>query len=99
MEKLFKLKITCILAILTFFSAQIKAQNSFQWRGENRDGVYNEQGLLKSWPEGGPSLLWESLDAGKGYSSPVIYDNRLYITGLNEDGDKEIFSAYDLSGK
>jgi outer membrane protein assembly factor BamB len=99
MVKLFKLKITCILAILTLFAAQIKAQNSFQWRGENRDGVYNEQGLLKSWTEGGPSLLWESLDAGKGYSSPVIYDNRLYITGLNEDGEKEIFSAYDLSGK
>jgi outer membrane protein assembly factor BamB len=75
------------------------AQESYQWRGENRDGIYSEQGLLKLWPEGGPQLLWEALDAGKGYSSPVIVSGRLYITSLNEDGDKEVFSAYGLDGK
>jgi hypothetical protein len=30
----------------------------FQWRGENRNGIYNEEGLKDQWPEGGPELLW-----------------------------------------
>src|SRR5437870_1821082 len=29
-----------------------------QWRGPKRDGVSKETGLLKSWPAGGPKLLW-----------------------------------------
>jgi outer membrane protein assembly factor BamB len=99
MERIYKSKIICILLIISFFSLQIKAQESFQWRGKNRDGIYSGQGLLQSWPENGPSLLWEILDAGKGYSSPVIVDNILYVTGLNEEGDKEIFSAYDQNGQ
>ena len=39
------------------------------------------------------------MDAGKGYSSPVIVGDRLYITGMNEDETQEIFSAYTLDGK
>lgn len=45
-----------------------------------RSGTYPETGLLKEWPAGGPKLLWETMDAGKGYSSPVIVGDRLYLT-------------------
>ena len=41
-------------------------------------------------PPGGPKLLWETMDAGKGYSSPVIVGDRLYLTGMNEDETQEI---------
>ena len=30
-----------------------------QWRGPRRDGISDEKGLLASWPEGGPKLLWK----------------------------------------
>ena len=75
------------------------AQTPYGWRGAERNGSYSETGLLKSWPAGGPKLLWESDDVGKGYSSPVIVGDRLYITGLNDDEEKEIFLAYTLDGK
>ena len=39
------------------------------------------------------------MDIGKGYSSPVIVGDKLFITGMNEDENKEIFSAYSLDGK
>jgi outer membrane protein assembly factor BamB len=74
------------------------AQSQHGWRGENRDGIYNESGLLKLWPADGPGQLWATEDAGKGYSSPVIVGDRLYITGLDEDENKEVFSAYTLDG-
>jgi outer membrane protein assembly factor BamB len=89
---------TC--AINMCLCVQLMNAQSFQgWRGANRDGIYRESGLLKTWPEGGPQLLWETLDLGKGFSSPVIAGDRLYITGLNEDGDREVFFAYSLDGK
>ena len=77
----------------------ISAQTPYGWRGPERNGVYPETGLLTNWPDDGPELLWETMDAGKGYSSPVIADGRIYLTGLNEDEDREIFSAYTLDGK
>ena len=75
------------------------AQSPYGWRGPERDGVYFENGLLKEWPSEGPELLWETMELGKGYSSPVIVDGRLYITGMDEEGTQEIFFAYSLDGK
>jgi len=95
-----RLKRLCLLSIMTFlFVTTISAQSPYGWRGPDRSGYYSETGLLKSWPEEGPELLWETMDAGKGYSSPVIVGDRIYLTGMNEDEDKETFSAYSLDGK
>ncbi len=88
------LAMTLLLMITT-----VTAQSQFGWRGPDRNGIYPETGLLKTWPADGPQQVWETLDVGKGYSSPVIMGDRLYITGMNEDEDKEIFSAYTLDGK
>ena len=87
-----------LLLLMCLFTHLATAQ-SYSWRGENRDGIYNETKLLKSWPEDGPQQLWEALDLGKGYSSPMIVNDKLYITGMNEDGDKETFMTYSLDGK
>jgi outer membrane protein assembly factor BamB len=50
-----------------------------QWRGPDRDGVSKETGLLPSWPQGGPKLLWRVDDVGGGYSTPSIAGDRLYL--------------------
>ncbi|MCG8578775.1 MAG: PQQ-binding-like beta-propeller repeat protein [Bacteroidales bacterium] len=94
------LKITLIAIIVCCLGIQTTtAQNQHGWRGPNRDGAYPDTELLKEWPAEGPELLWETLDAGKGWSSPVIVDDRLYLTGMNEDESKEIFSAYTIKGE
>ncbi len=67
-----------------------------QWRGPRRDGVSDETGLLPRWPEGGPKLLWKAEGLGRGWSSPVIVEGRLYITG-DVDDDLVIF-AFDTAG-
>ncbi|MBQ4541112.1 MAG: PQQ-binding-like beta-propeller repeat protein [Alistipes sp.] len=77
-------------------SAQV---TPYGWRGPARNGVYPETGLLKQWPASGPEKLWETMDAGKGYSSPVVVGDKIYLTGMNEDQSMETFSAYTLEGK
>ncbi|HEX8139639.1 MAG TPA: PQQ-binding-like beta-propeller repeat protein [Pyrinomonadaceae bacterium] len=66
-----------------------------QWRGPNRDGISQETGLLKEWPEGGPPLVWKAKGAGTGYSSLAISAGRLYTMGLR--GDREYVIAFDIS--
>jgi outer membrane protein assembly factor BamB len=74
-----------------FGNAQIS-----EWRPENRTGVSAETGLLKSWPEDGPTLLWSNVDLPKGYSSVSFGNNIIYITGLK--GSDEILVALDMKG-
>jgi outer membrane protein assembly factor BamB len=68
-----------------------------QWRGKFRDGISDDKGLLQSWPEGGPKLLWKATGLGKGWSSPIIVGDTLYITG--DVGEDLVIFALDLGGK
>jgi outer membrane protein assembly factor BamB len=58
-----------------------------QWRGPDRSDVSKETGLLKSWPQGGPRLLWTYREAGVGYSGPAIVGDRLYSMGADDDNE------------
>ncbi len=78
--------VSCVLSISMFVSAQ----NINQWRGETRMGIYNENGLLKEWPESGPALVWHYDGLGKGFSSPIINSGKIYITGM-EGSDGYIY--------
>lgn len=68
-----------------------------QWRGPRRDGISAEKGLLQEWPEGGPTVLWKTDGLGKGWSSPIIVGERLYITG--DVGDDLVVFAFDHDGR
>ena len=58
-----------------------KHEKVYEWRGENRSGIYNETNLLGSWPEEGPNLVWEYDGIGNGYGSPIFTDDRMYVVG------------------
>jgi outer membrane protein assembly factor BamB len=74
-----------------------------QWRGPNRDGISAETGLLKTWPEGGPKLLWEIKGLGIGYSSVAISGGKLYTMGdrsieeQSRSKKTQCVIAYDLA--
>ena len=81
--------------ILTFLSAtiftNIIAQDISQWRGTNRDGIYNETGLLKKWPESGPKLLWHFDELDEGHTSAAVTSTGIFTTGMI-DGKGFIFA-------
>lgn len=54
------------------------------WRGPERTNRSPDEGLKKSWPDGGPELLWTFDNGGKGYSAPVIVGDRIYFTGSRD---------------
>ncbi len=63
-----------------------------QWRGPNRDGVSEEKGLRKEWPKEGPALLWRASDIGRGYSTPAVVGERLYLLA-SEGADNELVES------
>ena len=87
--------LVCVLLLIT--AHQSIGQKVYQWRGDNRDGVYNENKLMKSWPEKGPELLWFNEEIGQGYAAPVVTNDQLLING-EADSTSYLF-AFDLKGK
>jgi outer membrane protein assembly factor BamB len=78
-------------------SAAIVYCQLYEWRGPDRTGIYNETGLLKKWPDGGPKLLWEASKMGDGYSSATVTDDAVYVTGRKDSSD--VLTALTLDGK
>ncbi len=75
-----KTKIAFVLAIIIFTQCTKKVEIS-QWRGENRNGIYQEENLLEKWPEDGPELIWENKDLGCGYSSAAVISDKVITAG------------------
>ena len=88
-----------LLLLVAFFGSSAYAQtnNDSQWRGEQRNGIYNETGLLKKWNINGPDLIWKYDGLGEGHSSVAISAGKIYVTGLAEDKGK--LFVFDTSGK
>jgi outer membrane protein assembly factor BamB len=89
------IKVSLVL-LLVAITANAYCQQ-YGWRGPGRTGIYNETGLLKSWPAEGPTLLWEASGIGMGYSSVTVTSDAVYITGIK--GSKDNLTAFTQDGK
>jgi len=52
-----------------------------QFHGPHRDNLCQETGLLRSWPEQGPKLLWTARGIGHGFATVSIAGGRLLPAG------------------
>ncbi len=89
-RKITALTLICIVSISSF------GQDFWEWRGPGRTGVFNETGLLKSWPAEGPELIWSVEELPDGYSSVSVANNTIYFTGIVDSTD--VLVAVDTKG-
>ncbi|MBE9519089.1 MAG: PQQ-like beta-propeller repeat protein [Bacteroidetes bacterium] len=89
--------ISILLFGLSQACQQEKVQESAQWRGANRDGIFHETELLDQWPEEGPELLWVFEGLGQGFAAPALTTDGLFVNGEHE-GNSYLFGL-DLEGK
>jgi hypothetical protein len=83
--------------ILVLAAASVSAADWPQFHGPNSDNKSPDTGLLKSWPDGGPSRIWEAAGIGEGYSSLAIVGDRIYTSGAIEGAC--VVTALDVDGK
>ena len=50
-----------------------------QWRGVNRDGVWNETGIIEKFDAPEVRIRWR-VPVSSGYSGPTVADGRVFVT-------------------
>ena len=81
-----------ILVMCRTSSEELPKDDWPQFRGPNRDGIATSTGLLESWPEEGPRLMWK-VPIGQGFSGITVAGNMLYTGFAGED--REYLGCYD----
>src|SRR5262245_28767884 len=70
-----------LLGLTAVFSLNgiVHADDWPQWLGPQRDGVWRETGIVKTFPTGGPPVRWRT-PIGGGYAGPAVAQGRGYVT-------------------
>jgi len=75
---------------LTAFSADWP-----QYLGPDRNGVSSETGLARSWPQGGPRVLW-TVKLGPGFGGASVHSGKVYVLDRVEDKN-DVLRCLDLN--
>ncbi|MFA9391914.1 MAG: PQQ-binding-like beta-propeller repeat protein [Prolixibacteraceae bacterium] len=82
-----KLNKLIILSTLSFVFQISYAQNWTQFRGSNLDGKALEAIAPTHWSPDS-NIVWKTAIEGKGWSSPVVYDDQIWLTSEQNDGQE-----------
>ena len=88
------------LLLILMLPVVLLANDGGNWpcfHGPGRDSISSETGLMQTWPEAGPKLLWTTSGIGHGYSSVSIAADRIFTAGMIEK--QTHVTALDLNGK
>lgn len=83
--------LTCALSLL--------AGSDDRWpeyRGPDGSGRVADADVPLEWEPDSPAIAWKTAVAGKGWSSPVVLEGRVWITNATVDGKQRSVIALDL---
>lgn len=97
-----QLMVGCAAVLLVVgLSGEAGAQQDWQhWRGPGRNGIAPKQKATPTkWSET-ENVLWKTKVPGRGHSSPIIVDGKVFLTTAERTSKKMFALAFDLkSGK
>lgn len=95
MKRTFILPAIALAATVTF---NLQAQNWPQYLGPGRNSISEQKGVLRTWPENGPEILW-TVEVGRGFGGAAIKDGKAYLLD-RDDAVGDRMRCFDLiSGK
>ena len=68
-----------LFAVVAIQAQLANADEWPQWRGENRDGVWSETGIIEKFEGPEIPIRWR-VPIGSGYSGPSVAEGRVYVT-------------------
>ena len=84
-----------LIAIIVMITAGSTLADWPQYLGPDRNSISPEKGILRSWPDNGPEVLW-NVSVGRGFGGPVIKDGKVYLLDRDDKvGDN--LRCFDLS--
>lgn len=67
-----------LVLALAFSATATRADDWPQWGGPHHDGVWREKGIVRSFPESGPTVLWR-VPIHRGYAGPSVADGKVFV--------------------
>ena len=83
------------VVVLMLSLVNICAQDWPQYLGPNRNSTSPQTGILRTWPAGGPEVLW-SANIGIGYGGPVVSNGKVFLLD-RDDATGDMLKCFDLS--
>jgi outer membrane protein assembly factor BamB len=88
-----KAQLTALVVLLSV--ASVFTADWPQYYGPRRDGTSTEKGILRSWPRGGPKVLWTA-PVGIGYGGPIVSGGKVYLLD-RDDKVGDVLKSLDYS--
>jgi outer membrane protein assembly factor BamB len=82
------LSAACAVALAVATTMPLHAEDWPEFRGRGRAGVWNETGILETFPAGGLEVLWRT-PVRAGYSGPAVADGRVFLLDFIPEGEDE----------
>jgi outer membrane protein assembly factor BamB len=80
-------KLFLIAISLTIFPGHAQIKTWTHFRGNNLDGLSSSENAPIKW-SGDSNLVWKVVIHDKGWSSPVVYDDQIWMTTAKPEGEK-----------
>jgi outer membrane protein assembly factor BamB len=84
-----------LLFLSLFASCQNRGDNWTHFRGTGMDGHATVEKAPLHWTET-ENIVWKTPVKGLGWSSPVVFDNQVWLTSAEEDGTRFYVFCFDL---
>ena len=89
-------------ALLAIAASVIHADDWPEFRGEGRLGIWNETGILETFPEEGLTVRWRT-PIHHGFAGPAVADGRVFVTDFERRqglvGTERILCLDELTGE
>ena len=82
-----RINLILLLSTLTIFISCTKNTNWTQFRGSKLDGKAVNEKLALAWSPDS-NIVWKTEIPGTGWSSPVIYENDIWLSTASDEGQK-----------
>lgn len=90
-----RIKLIFTITVLLAFAVNAIAQDWPQFLGPNKNSTSSQKGILRSWPAGGPEILWTA-DLKPGFGGPVIKDGKAYLLD-RDDKYGDYMRCFDMA--
>ncbi len=67
-----------------------------RWRGPSGQGLVTGSGYVDTWSDT-DNVLWKVAVPGRGNSSPIVWDDRIFLTSATDRGARVALLAFDRS--
>ena len=91
-------RVVFVLSVIFLFAGCAGSDNAENWthfRGSQMDGHAQTQTAPLEWSENS-NIVWKTEVKGKGYSSPVVFGNQIWITSATDDGKEFYTLCFDF---